>query len=155
MNFVIIFLCVEIPKFSFWSRLFFGLLGLFRFFHFSRMCRENVIEHSISIKIAKIGWHLSKVDKAWLWSAVCCTKMTTKTIIFDQKIFTPCLVPVIIKCWPIIIVECRILVELQTPPKLGLGITKLVVPSYGLRRSTYGRLVWCNPILCDGKRLDI
>ena len=96
-------LCVEIPEFSFWFWLLFRLL-----------IGEAGFEHCVSIKIAEIWGHFSKVYIAWLWSTVCSSKMATETTVFHEKIFTPFFIPVIVKSWPVIVIEIRVLVGLHS-----------------------------------------
>ena len=97
-------LCVEIPEFSFWFWLLFRLL-----------IGEAGFKHCVSVKLlTEIWWHFSKVNIAWLWSTICSTKMATETTIFHEKIFTPFFIPVIVKSWPVIVIEIRVLVGLHS-----------------------------------------
>ena len=104
---------VEIPEFSFWPSRLFWFFRFFRLF-FGRMGCKDVIEHSTSIKIAKIRRHSGKVCITWLWSTVCSAKMTTETIVLYEKVFTPLFIPVIVECWPVIVIEFWILERLHS-----------------------------------------
>ena len=104
---------VEIPEFSFWPSRLFWFFGFFRLF-FGRMGCKDVIEHSTSIKIAKIRRHSGEVRITWLWSTVCSAKMTTETIVLYEKVFTPLFIPVIVECWPVIVIEFWILERLHS-----------------------------------------
>ena len=103
---IIWILRVEIPEFSSWFWLFFGLFLGFLGCHF---------KHSVSIEIVtEIRRHFSKVYIAGFWSTISSSIMATETTIFYQKIFAPFLIPVIVKSWPVIVIEFWVLVGLHS-----------------------------------------